>query len=90
MRKMQYEIHFKAPAQRALEKLERQARERLIEAIDSLAEDPRPAGCRKLRGKRDLYRIRVGAYRVVYQVRDEVLVVVVVAVGDRRDIYRHV
>lgn len=85
---MSYLVRIAPSAQKALLKLERQARERLIAAIDGLAEDPKPAGCRKLKGKRDLYRIRVGSYRVVYQVRDEVLVVVVVAVADRRDVYR--
>lgn len=85
---MVYLIRITPSARKALLKLERQARERLIAAIDGLAEDPKPAGCRKLKGKRDLYRIRVGSYRVVYQVRDEVLVVVVVAVADRRDVYR--
>lgn len=63
---------------------------RLVEAIDKLAENPRPRGCKKLAGRYDLYRIRVGRYRVVYAIRDEVLVVVIVAIGHRRDVYRRI
>jgi mRNA interferase RelE/StbE len=51
-----------------------------------LANDPRPAGCKKLKG-RDGYRIRVGDYRIIYQIIDHVLVVEVVALGHRKDIY---
>lgn len=56
--------------------------------IDALAEEPRPSGVRKIRGADDLYRIRVGDYRVVYQVKDDVLVVLIIRVRHRRDVYR--
>ena len=61
---------------------------RLRTAIDVLAQDARPAGCIKLAGEPDLYRIRVGDYRIIYQVRDRILTVLVVSIGHRRDIYR--
>ena len=61
---------------------------RLPRAIDGLAVDARPMGCVKLAGEPDLYRIRVGDYRVVYQVNDKVLTVLVTSIGHRRDIYR--
>lgn len=61
---------------------------RLRTAIDSLAEDPRPAGCVKLTGSADLFRLRVGDYRILYQVQDRVLVVLVVDIGHRREVYR--
>ena len=61
---------------------------RLRGAIDALANDARPAGCLKLAGSPDLYRVRVGDYRIVYQVKDTELVVLVLSIGHRREIYR--
>lgn len=86
---MAYKVSIEPSAQKALGKLDRRTRVRLIEAIGRLAADPRPPGCRKLAGPRQLYRIRAGDYRVVYQVRDKVLVVVVVRASHRSDVYRH-
>ncbi len=57
-------------------------------AIESLAENPRPPGCLKMQGNEELYRIRVGDYRILYQVRDSVLLVLVVSIGNRSEIYR--
>jgi mRNA interferase RelE/StbE len=62
-------------------------RQRIVAAILGLSEEPRPSGCRKLSGK-DKYRIRSGDSRVVYAVQDVVLVVTIVKVGHRRDVYR--
>jgi mRNA interferase RelE/StbE len=56
--------------------------------IDGLAENPRPHGCQKMHGHENLYRARTGDWRVVYEIRDNVLLVLVVAVGHRREIYR--
>ena len=61
---------------------------RLREAIDALAENPRAPGSVKLQGESELYRVRVGDYRIVYQIQDAVLVVLVVQIGHRREIYR--
>jgi mRNA interferase RelE/StbE len=61
---------------------------RLRSAIDGLQETARPPGCLKLAGEPDLYRIRVGPYRIIYQVKDETLTVLVVSIGHRREIYR--
>ena len=62
-------------------------RQRVVERIRRLADDPRPPGCRKLSG-RERYRIRQGAYRIVYAIADEKLIVYVVKVGHRKDVYR--
>jgi mRNA interferase RelE/StbE len=62
-------------------------RQRVVARIERLAAEPRPAGCVKLTGG-DRYRIRQGRYRIVYEVRDAELIVLVVRVGDRRDAYR--
>lgn len=61
---------------------------RLRVSIDNLASNARPAGCVKLSGTPDLYRIRVGDYRIIYQVKDDARTVLVLSVGHRRDIYR--
>ena len=79
---------FKASALKALHRLERQDRGRVAEAILALAEDPRPHGCRKLAGPEAFCRIRVGDYRVIYEVQDRALVVLVLKLGHRRDVYR--
>jgi mRNA interferase RelE/StbE len=60
----------------------------LAKAIDGLSQNPRPPGSAKLEGREDRHRIRVGDYRVIYQIRDSELVVLVVKIGHRREIYR--
>ena len=85
---MPYRIEVKPRAERALAKVPNPHRRRIAKAIDSLARDPRPGGCRKLTGAEDAYRIRVGDYRVAYQIADRVLIVHIVRVAHRKDVYR--
>ena len=61
---------------------------RIRDRIDALAANPRPVDCKKLQGEDGLYRIRSGDYRVVYAIRDKQLLVLVVRIGDRKDVYR--
>lgn len=68
-------------------KLPQRIQERLLTAIERLEADPRPRGTVKLSGFENFYRIRVGEYRAIYEIRDEVFVVLVVKVGKRGDIY---
>ena len=84
---MTYRIEFRPSAARALRKLEPSVQDRLRGVITLLAEDPRPPNSRALAG-RPGWRIRVGDYRVIYTFSDDVLLIVVVAVGHRRDIYQ--
>jgi mRNA interferase RelE/StbE len=63
-------------------------RKRVSEAIDSLEENPRPSGVKKLKGSKELYRLRVGDYRIIFAIRDQELLVIVVNAGHRRDVYR--
>jgi mRNA interferase RelE/StbE len=84
---MAYTIDFVPTAAKELAKLPKRERQRLGEKIDALAEAPRPPGAEKLTGV-DAWRVRVGDYRIVYEVRDRVLVVLVLAVGNRREIYK--
>jgi len=83
-----YRIEFAPSAHRQFAKLDPMARARIAPAIDALAEDPRPATAKRLVGEDELWRIRVGAYRVVYAIEDGRLTVLVVKVGHRRDVYR--
>ena len=85
---MRYSITFKSAAQRTLSKLPNDAAERIARAIDGLEFEPRPKGCEKLKGADNLWRIRVGDYRVVYSIEDDRLIVLVVKIGHRREIYR--
>jgi len=63
-------------------------RKRIWEKIHRLAGDPRPHGSKKLKGPFQRYRLRQGDYRILYEIRDDVLIVTVVQVGDRKDVYR--
>ncbi len=77
-----------AIAERQLKKLPREVQQRLRGRIDELADQPRPLGCRKLVGYQDVYRIRVGLYRVIYSVDDEKVIVIILKLGHRRGVYR--
>lgn len=83
---MTYRIELRPAAVRALKKLDPPIRRRIQGAITLLAEEPRPPAARALRGRPGL-RIRVGDHRIVYTVADDVLLIVVVTVGHRRDVY---
>ncbi|HEY8748599.1 MAG TPA: type II toxin-antitoxin system RelE/ParE family toxin [Tepidisphaeraceae bacterium] len=83
-----YQVLLERLAERGLRRLSAAIHERVIEAIRSLAKDPRPSGCRKLAGTKNDWRIRVGDYRVVYEIADAVRVVRVHRVRHRRDVYR--
>ena len=85
---MAYRVEIKPQAEKSLGRLPNPQRRRVALAIDDLARNPRPAGCAKIIGAQDAYRIRVGDYRVVYEIEDRVLVVYVVRVGHRKDVYR--
>ena len=83
-----YEIQWKHSAERDLRNLDRQQISRVVEAIESLVGSPFPSQCRKLRGAEHLYRIRVGDYRVVYQVETEARTVIIYYVRHRKEAYR--
>jgi mRNA interferase RelE/StbE len=83
-----YSIRYAASAARAVGKLPLSLRVRITRAIEALAEDPLPPGSRKLKGEEHAYRIRVGDYRTIYDVLRDMVVVLVLRVGHRKDIYR--
>jgi mRNA interferase RelE/StbE len=83
---MAYKISISSKAEKQLAKLPTQFYTKIIENILNLAENPRPSGCKKLKGRAG-YRIRIGDYRVIYSIVDSILLVQVIAVGDRKEIY---
>lgn len=86
---MRYEVGFKPAALWQLRKLGKDVQSLIVVEIEALADDPRPKGCKKLKGETNLYRIRVAnTYRVVYERQDRQLLISVVKIGHRRDIYR--
>ena len=82
-----YSVRIKRSAAKEIERLPLKERRRIIAKIRALATDPRPEGCEKLSGE-EKYRIRQGNYRILYEIVDQELVVTVVKVGNRRDVYR--
>jgi mRNA interferase RelE/StbE len=83
-----YEIEIAPTAERALKKLPADIRNRIFKSIITLKKEPRPHGVKMLSGEDGIYRIRVGDYRIIYQIQDTMLVIVVVNIGHRREIYR--
>lgn len=84
---MSYRVEFTTAAARQVKKLPKSARDRILDAIEDLGEDPRPHGVKKLSGEQTAWRIRIGEYRVIYDVFDSELVVSVVRAGHRREVY---
>lgn len=85
---MAYTVELKPSAAKALEALPKPDQRRIAARIDTLATDPRPVGVKKLEGEDDLYQLRVGDYRVVYRIQARRLIVLVVRIAHRRDVYR--
>ena len=83
-----YSVRLKASAAKEIQSIEpKKVRRRIVERIGRLSEDPRPPGCEKLSGHSEQYRVRQGAYRIVYLIEDDVLIVFVVKVGHRSTVY---
>lgn len=87
----EYSVQFVRSAQKEFERLPAKLRVKVTEALSLLSQHPYSEllNAKKLKGANQLYRIRLGDYRVVYEIRDEVLVVVVIKIGHRSDVYKH-
>ncbi|RPI64088.1 MAG: type II toxin-antitoxin system RelE/ParE family toxin [Planctomycetaceae bacterium] len=86
---MPYRLEIKESARKQIIRLAKPDQRRVMAAIADLAETPRPDGVRKIVGADNAYRIRVGDYRIVYEIHDRVLTVYIVRVGHRKDVYRN-
>ena len=84
---MSYQVILEAAAKRQLKKLPQSVQETLLTQITQLGTTPRPAGCKKLKGRKNEYRIRSGNYRVIYSIEDKALIIRVIRAGHRRDAY---
>ena len=84
-----YRVLIKSSAAKEIEAVDQKKdRQRIVARIHALADDPRPVGCEKLTGEQGRYRVRIGRYRIVYSIGDEELLIVVVRVAHRKDVYR--
>lgn len=83
-----YEVRFRKSVSKDLDPIPKRDVQRIIEAIDTLGDNPRPPQSRKLSGP-EKYRLRCGVYRILYEIQDDVLVVCVVKIGHRKDVYRN-
>jgi mRNA interferase RelE/StbE len=85
---MTYTVEISSPAAKSLAKIDKKTRLRIVGAIELLAVDPRPPGAKLLRGgEQGRWRVRVGDYRLVYAIEDDRLIVLVLRVGHRREVY---
>ena len=82
-----YSLEIKRSAAKELAQLPSKDRGRVVARVQALAEDPRPVGAEKLSGQ-ERYRVRQGDYRILYEIEDQILRIVVVKIGHRRDVYR--
>ena len=84
-----YDIEISRTAEKQLKGLPRGEQRRVARAIVALADQPRPRGSRKLSGYKDVFRIRVGRHRILYSVFDRKLIIIILKIGHRRDIYHN-
>ncbi len=82
-----YEVRFKKSALKILYKLPNKEVVRITSLIGELSEEPRPNGCKKLKGYKNLWRMRSGNYRVIYSIEDQILIVEILEIVDRKDAY---
>ena len=84
---MSYQIVIPNPAHKQLDNISKIERDRLILTLRSLANEPRPNGVKKLKGYDNTYRVRVGDYRIIYEIKDRELIVLLLSVSHRKDAY---
>ena len=85
---MSYEILFTRSAQKELNNLPQKIGDRILKKIDVLAENPRPSGCKKLEVSENTYRLRVSDYRIIYSIFDRQLIVEIIKIDHRKQVYR--
>lgn len=82
-----YRVEIDIRAWREIMRLDEETQNVIFDAIETLERDPRPSGCKKLKGEDDIYRIRSGNYRIAYSIHDNILMVLIVKVGHRSQVY---
>ncbi len=81
-----YKVEFKPSVWKDLDSVPKTDRRRILKRIEHLGTDPRPVGCQKL-SEQERYRVRQGNYRIIYSIEDDLLIVIIVKVGNRREVY---
>ena len=85
---MGYEVRIAPMARRQYRKLPAEVRQRVAQALTALSAEPRPSGVVKLRGSNNRWRIRIGDYRIIYRIEDEIVLVTILIIAHRREVYR--
>jgi len=83
-----YRIEWRPSTKKDLKRISKSEIPKIIQAVEELSDEPRPSGCSKLSGGEHTYRIRIGSYRVIYEIHDSFVLIEVVKVGHRKDVYR--
>ena len=86
---MKYRIDFKSSAAKALRKISKSDQKRIADKIDGLSENLPDPATTKLKGDNPFHRIRVGDYRIIYEIHEDILLIVILKIGHRKDVYRH-
>lgn len=87
---MSYTVEFKESAAKALKKLPKNAQRRIIEKLAGFEDAPPPVEETKLKGNNPFHRVRVGDYRIIYEIQNDILVILVIKIGHRRDVYKNI
>ncbi|MBT4879846.1 MAG: type II toxin-antitoxin system RelE/ParE family toxin [Alphaproteobacteria bacterium] len=85
---MSYEVVIGPRVRKSFKAIPRKCQTLILLKLNKLKENPRPSGCKKLKPQEDLYRIRIGEYRVIYEIKDSKLIVIIVKIGNRKNIYK--
>jgi len=86
---LKYSVEFKKSAAKTLRKLPQSFQKRIIDKISEIENSPPPSVETKLKGNNPFHRIRVGDYRIIYEIQNDILVILVIKIGHRKDIYKH-
>lgn len=86
---MSFKLEYKSSVKKELRKLAQTDRIAIVHKIEQLKEELRPEGSAKLKGSRNLFRIRHGDYRIIYQIQKDMLVIIIIRIGHRREIYKN-
>jgi len=86
---MSFNIQITKSAKKQLQHFPKADQQRIKPQIDGLGQTPKPVGCKKLKGVDELYRIRSGDYRIIYQLKEEQLIILILRIGHRKDIYQN-
>lgn len=84
-----YQVKLAPAAERQIRKLSGPVQKKILNQLDKLQFNPRPKSIKKLSGVENIYRVRVGDYRVIYSIEDKILLVLILKIGDRKEIYRN-